>query len=181
MNLSITHSLKLVLAIGAAAAAVLLAACGGDDDSSDSSSAQASESSGAVSVQGIDGTDVLVDSEGRALYTTEAEQGGKVVCTGACTEDWEPLLGSQDDVDSADVDGELGLVERPDGEQQLTLDGLPLYTFTQEGPGQVTGDGFVDEFNGTEFEWQAATTGAASESTEPESSSDDDVGGGYSY
>jgi predicted lipoprotein with Yx(FWY)xxD motif len=51
------------------------------------------------------------------------------------------------------------VVRRPGGEEQLTLDGLPLYTFTEEQAGALEGDGFVDEFQGTRFEWEAARTG----------------------
>jgi hypothetical protein len=51
------------------------------------------------------------------------------------------------------------------------LKGLPLYTFTEEGPGQLDGDGFVDDFQGTHFEWAAAATGAASGSSGSDGSS----------
>ena len=60
--------------------------------------------------------------------------------------------------------GERGGV-RTDGGRQLTFKGLPLYSFTEEGPGQLDGDGFVDDFDGTRFEWAAATTGGGSGST----------------
>jgi predicted lipoprotein with Yx(FWY)xxD motif len=174
MRLPIKHTAKVVLVAGAAA--VLLAACGDDGDEGSSASASAGDSSGVVSVESIDGTEVLVDSEGRALYTTEAEQQGKIRCVGSCTADWEPVAASGGDVASADIDAELGTVERPDGTEQLTVDGLPLYSFTQEGPGQLTGDGFVDEFDGTEFEWLAATVDGGSASPDPSTPSDD--GGG---
>jgi predicted lipoprotein with Yx(FWY)xxD motif len=178
MRLSITNSAKAILAAGVAAV-LLLAACGGDDDSSDSGAAAADSGSGVVSVQSIDGTDVLVDSQGHALYSTEGEKGGKILCTASCTADWEPVEASGDDASSADVDADLGTVKRPDGTEQLTLNGLPLYRFTQEGPGELTGNGFVDKFNGTEFEWTAATVGGGTAS--PDTTTTDDGGGGYGY
>jgi hypothetical protein len=42
------------------------------------------------------------------------------------------------------------------------LKGLPLYRFTQEGAGQLKGNGFADDFAGTHFQWAAATVGAGS-------------------
>jgi hypothetical protein len=42
---------------------------------------------------------------------------------------------------------------------------VPLYSFTDEEPGRLDGDGFVDDFQGTHFEWAAATTGAATGSS----------------
>jgi Secreted repeat of unknown function len=69
------------------------------------------------------------------------------------------------------VDG-TGVVTRPDGGEQLTFNGLPLYSFTEEGPGQLDGDGFVDDFGGTQFEWAAASTGAGSGAAGSEDSSD---------
>ena len=56
------------------------------------------------------------------------------------------------------LDLDLGTVKRPDGGQQLTFKGMPLYTFTQEGAGQLDGDGVADDFNGTHFVWTAATS-----------------------
>ena len=65
---------------------------------------------------------------------------------------------------SADLNLGLGVVKRPDGTDQLTLNKLPLYRFTQEGAGQLDGNGFADDFEGTHFKWAAATTGASSAS-----------------
>lgn len=169
--------MMVVLAIGAAA--LTLAACGGGDDE-DSSAASASAppaGSDVVSVGNVDGMDVLVDSEGRTLYTADVEREG-ILCTGACTSFWDPTLASNDEATSASADLgiDFAVVERPDGEQQLSLKGLPLYTFTEEDPGQLEGDGFVDDFEGTHFEWEvaAAPGGAGSSSSEPRSDSSGD-------
>jgi predicted lipoprotein with Yx(FWY)xxD motif len=169
MRLPIRNSVKLALAIGAAALAV--AGCGSGDEES------AGASAGLVSVTMVGGTEVLADSGGRTLYTTPVEQGGKILCVDACTSFWEPVVASAAEADSAAdaLNTDLGVVDRPDGDRQLTLDGLPLYTFTDEGPGQLEGDGFVDDFQGTTFEWQAAEAGEASESNVPR----DGAGGGY--
>jgi predicted lipoprotein with Yx(FWY)xxD motif len=163
-----------VLVIGAAAVGVV--ACGGGDD--DSGASAAGSSAGTVSVASVDGTDVLADSAGKTLYSAAVEKGGKIRCVDACTSFWDPMLASSADAEmaAADLDANLGVVDRPEGEQQLTLDGLPLYTFTEEDAGKLEGDGFVDDFQGTHFEWEAArTTGDSPAPT------DDSPGGGYGY
>jgi predicted lipoprotein with Yx(FWY)xxD motif len=161
MRLSIKHTLTIGLAI--AAAALLLAACGGDS-SDDTRSAARSPSNDLVSMGSVDGTDVLADAQGRTLYTADVEKGNKILCTEGCTSFWNPVKASAKAAKAAaaDLDLNLGDVKRPDGARQLTLDGLPLYTFTQEGPGKLTGDGFADDFNGTHFEWAAAGTAGGS-------------------
>ena len=169
MKLSIKNSVIAVLAVGAAA--LVPAACGGggDRDNGNATAADGGSGSGLVSIQDVDGTNVLTDSAGRTLYTAEVEQG-RIRCTGACTSFWDPVAASPNEAESAsaDLDLKLGVVNRPDGESQLTFKGLPLYSFTEEGPGQLDGDGFVDDFEGTHFEWAAATT-----STEPAPSGSD--------
>ena len=45
---------------------------------------------------------------------------------------------------------------RPDGSQQVTADGTPLYTFSEDSQGKVTGNDFSDAFAGQQFTWHAA-------------------------
>jgi predicted lipoprotein with Yx(FWY)xxD motif len=163
MRTSIKYSVAAALAIGAAA--LVLAACGGNDNGNGDASA-ASGGSGVVSIQSVNGTKVLADSNGRTLYDAKVEKG-MIRCTGTCTSFWEPVDASmkQSKSASADLNLDLGVVKRPDGADQLTFKGLPLYRFTEEGAGQLDGDGFVDDFAGTHFEWAAASTGAGSASS----------------
>jgi predicted lipoprotein with Yx(FWY)xxD motif len=53
------------------------------------------------------------------------------------------------------------VAERPDGTRQVTLDGRRLYTFVQDEPGEVTGDGFSDAFDGQQFTWHVVSVGSA--------------------
>jgi predicted lipoprotein with Yx(FWY)xxD motif len=174
MRVSIKSSVTAAVAIGAAA--LVLAACGdSDSDSGNAGASTMSGGSGIVSIQSVDGTNVLADSEGRTLYNAEVEKR-QIRCVDACTSFWEPVNASakQSKAASADLNLELGVAKRPDGSSQLTFDGLPLYRFTEEGAGQLEGDGFVDDFQGTHFEWAAATTSAGaapSESNTPDSPS----------
>jgi predicted lipoprotein with Yx(FWY)xxD motif len=170
MRISAKHTVVLSLAIGALA----LAACG---DSDDDGEAAAAASGAAVTVASIDDTDVLADADGRTLYTADVEADGDVFCTGPCTTIWDPALGSDADAQAAadDTGAEIGVIERPNGDSQLALDGAPLYAFTEESPGELTGDGFADEFEGTAFVWSAATApGAAAPASD-----DGGTGGGY--
>jgi len=162
------------LAALAVVAALVLGACGGGDG--DDSSGAASAPGGAdaaetVSVMSVDGVgDVLVDSEGAALYAADEEIGGEVVCTEACAAIWIPLTlpaGDEGPTADGDLESDLGVVERPDGPEQVTFDGRRLYRFADDpGPGKVTGDGFADTFGGQLFTWHVASpTGFSGGST----------------
>jgi predicted lipoprotein with Yx(FWY)xxD motif len=190
MSLLNAHLGRTLLASGAVA--LVVASCGSDNSDDGSGAAAGSGSGSFVSVASVEGTDVLVDAKGETLYSTEAEKGGKIHCVDACTSFWEPLMASNSDVNAASkqLRDELGVVDRPDGESQLTYDGLPLYTFVEEGAGELKGDGFTDDFQGTHFEWSAAQTDEAagqSGTNMPDDSdgggydSGDSGGGGYGY
>jgi len=175
MRLSI---LLTPLAIGAVA--VGIAACGSDHDAPDASAT--GTSAGIVSVASVGGADVLAAADGKTLYEAPVEKVGQIKCVDACTSFWEPLLASPAAAEKAAeaVGAKLDVTKRPDGQQQLTLDGRPLYTFTQEGAGKLDGDGFVDDFQGTHFEWQAVRTSGGD--SQPSKSSDSGPGGGgYGY
>jgi predicted lipoprotein with Yx(FWY)xxD motif len=172
---------RVVVAVGAIA--VVATACGGSGGDQSSGGAGGSSAS-LVSVSSVDGTDVLVDSDGATLYSAEVEESGQILCVDACTSFWEPLSGSAADISttSTALRDQLGVVDRPDGEAQLTYDGLPLYIFAEEGAGELTGDGFTDDFQGTHFEWSAVrSSGSTSSSGTPDSGSADDSGGRYDY
>jgi predicted lipoprotein with Yx(FWY)xxD motif len=168
-----------LLAGAAVAAALLLGACGGDDDSSDAASgSQAGNEIVAVETIG-DAGEVLVDADGAALYTADQEADGKVRCTASCAKTWLPLTVSGDaELAGADVPGTLATVKRPDGSDQVTFDGAPLYTFANDGGlGRVTGDGLSDSFGGETFMWSVVSV--SDDDAAEEESSAPSVGGGY--
>jgi predicted lipoprotein with Yx(FWY)xxD motif len=138
--------MKATLITLALLAAVALGACGGDDD--DGNATAASPAGATVRMDG--GT--LVDADGAALYTSDQEMNGTVRCVEGCAAIWLPLTATNPTAGS-DVSGTLGTVKRPDGARQVTLDGKPLYRFTEDPPGEVTGDGFKDSFGGRQFTW----------------------------
>jgi predicted lipoprotein with Yx(FWY)xxD motif len=169
------------IAIGAALA---ISACGGGGGSAGTSGATPAASGGAgISVKQLSGVGrVLVDGSGKPLYTPNLEAGGKIVCAGGCTAFWQPVAATGGKPASSAGTGKLGVIKRPDGTRQLTDNGRPLYTFTQDSPGKSTGDGFTDAFGGHHFTWHVVhaggttTQGAARPQSAP---SNTGVPGGY--
>lgn len=88
---------------------------------------------------------VLARRDRQALYYWQVEKqaGGKIRCTGSCAAFWPPLL-----VRSAaavprrvpGIKGTFGVIRRPSGRLQVTHDGLAVYTYAHEGPGEVRCD-----------------------------------------
>ncbi len=96
---------------------------------------------------------ILSDPSGRTLYQFLPEKGGKIVCTGACLTAWPPAL-SNSAVAGPDITGTVGLVTRPEGNQQLTYNTWPLYYFSGDtSPDQTKGQGL----NGFGGKWLVAT------------------------
>jgi predicted lipoprotein with Yx(FWY)xxD motif len=156
---------KLLIPAALLAASVALVACGGGGSGGaaggSATAAMPTTAGNAVSVKSISGTgSVLVDSSGQALYASDQESAsGKVMCTGACTQFWMPAATSGGVPKQGPVASQLAVINRPDGTKQITYKGMPLYSFTQDQPGQVTGDGFHDAFNGQQFSWHVVTVG----------------------
>jgi predicted lipoprotein with Yx(FWY)xxD motif len=159
------------LALLALAAAVVLvvSACGGGSDSGAEETAPpgGSDAAATVSVANADGVgQVLVDSEGSALYAADQEAGGMVLCTDSCATIWEPLtIGDGQPTGSDGLAGNLGVAMRPDGERQVTFDGRLLYSFIEDPAETVTGNGFEDTFDGQLFTWHVATPDGVSTSS----------------
>lgn len=68
----------------------------------------------------------------KASGTLMRSAAGMVLCTDACNSFWEPLTVSSAPK-GGPVAGHLGVVERPDGSEQVTFDQKPLYTFDAGG------------------------------------------------
>jgi predicted lipoprotein with Yx(FWY)xxD motif len=169
------NTTRLLTAGGVLAASLVLVACGGGSDGTATKPAgTATKSAGAstLSVKSVAGIgDVLVDSDGRALYASDLEANGKVACVKGCTAFWQPLtVDSGTPTAPAEV-GKLGVVKRPDGTRQVTAGGKLLYTFSEDSPGKVTGNGFSDDFDGRHFTWNAVLAGGET------AGSSGDVGG----
>ena len=99
---------------------------------------------------------ILVNAQGRTLYYFVPERGGRIVCTGQCTNVWPPVFAaSMAPTAGATLPGQLGVVARASSEQ-VTYNNWPLYTFAGDsGPDQTNGQG-VFGFGG---KWFVATPG----------------------
>ena len=167
-------SLVAVAAVLAVAVVAIAAYSGGGGEDSPGSATPAAGKTVASREIGDQGA-VVVDSAGRALYAADQEtDAGMVLCLEGCTSFWEPLTVSGSPTGSS-ISGELGVVERPDGGRQVTLDGKLLYSFVEDEPGEVTGDGFEDAFDGQTLTWRVVHADGGT------GSSGDDSTGPFGY
>ena len=169
--------MKKLLIPGAALVAVLaLAACGGSSSSSGSNATGASNHT--VAIKSIDGVgNVLVDSRGMPLYSSNLDTSGMPACAGACVTIWKPLTIASGTPSAADGAGKVGVVMRADGTRQVAIAGRPLYTFVKDSPGNVSGNGVSDAFSGRHFTWAAVLAGGKSAPAKAKGGSTS--GGGY--
>ncbi len=107
---------------------------------------------------------IVVNSQGRTLYTLSGETSTRLKCKSAtCLAFWPPLtVPSRTTVlkAGAGVRGKLGTLHRSDGMLQVTLRGAPLYRFSKDSAkGQANGQD-IESFGGI---WHAetASTGSA--------------------
>jgi predicted lipoprotein with Yx(FWY)xxD motif len=176
-----TKTTYTALAALVAVVVLVIAACGGGGGNGAEESASGStDAATTVSVSSADDVgDVLVDEDGSALYASDEEADGMVVCVDSCASIWVPLtLDGGQPTGSDSLGNDLGVLTRPDGSRQVTFDGRPLYSFVEDtGPGVVTGNGFSDKFGDQPFTWHVATpTGVSTSSVNTSESTD---GGPY--
>ncbi len=87
--------------------------------------------------------DFLVDSHYRTLYVFRRDIPGASHCEGECAVNWPPYLVQQGSPTiEAGLTGQVGVITRPDGARQITVNGWPLYYFAGDlKPGDANGDG----------------------------------------
>ena len=87
---------------------------------------------------------VLASSHGLTLYyfTADKPGSGKSMCTASCATAWPPLAAPVKAPRGVHLPGPLGVITRPNGVKQVTLNGYPLYFYVgDKAPGQVGGNG----------------------------------------
>lgn len=147
---------------GLALGLLLLAGCG--------SSADGGSSNGGVAAGAVLGTtdsdlgEIVVASSGRTAYVFDEDTAGSgtSACSGECLDDWPPVTSGTADPAVDGVTGDVGTLTRDDGTMQVTLDGMPLYTFAGDSDaGDVTGQGVQDVW------WAVAPDGTKVTGTAP--------------
>jgi predicted lipoprotein with Yx(FWY)xxD motif len=88
---------------------------------------------------------VLVNAQGRTLYTFAPDKHAKVTCVSSCAALWPPakLSSGQKAVAGGEAKSSLlGSDPDPEGGQVVTYAGWPLYTYEADsGPGTANGQG----------------------------------------
>jgi predicted lipoprotein with Yx(FWY)xxD motif len=115
----------------------------------------------------------LADPSGKPLYTYNADSSGVSNCTGSCLSNWPPYTVTST---VANPPAGVSTIKRADnGETQYAYNGMPLYYFTGDSAGKVTGNG-VENFS-------IAKPSTSSQSTAPSSntSSQSNSSSGYPY
>ncbi|GAA5534204.1 hypothetical protein Dalu01_02612 [Deinococcus aluminii] len=85
---------------------------------------------------------ILQDSRGMTLYLYTKDEPGESSCYDQCAVAWPPLLATELPRLPGGVPGQLTLIPRKDGKQQVAYNGWPLYGWVKDTrPGQTTGQG----------------------------------------
>jgi predicted lipoprotein with Yx(FWY)xxD motif len=64
------------------------------------------------------------------------------VCTGSCASAWPPLVAPVRAPAGVRLPGPLGVITRPGGVRQVTINGYPVYRYAGDKvPGQAAGNG----------------------------------------
>ncbi|WP_449372765.1 COG4315 family predicted lipoprotein [Arthrobacter psychrolactophilus] len=172
--------------IGIALCAVALAAltaCGGTSGSGggyygsgESSGSSTASTSGSVHTATTKLGTIVVDGAGMTVYFYDHDKPNESAsaCTGSCIVLWPAVTTTAATPSLAGVTGTIGTITGTDGAKQLTLNGLPLYTFAgDKNPGDTTGQGYGGIW------WVVDSAGAKVTGAGPVSSAPSNGGSGY--
>src|SRR4051794_31256774 len=146
---------------------VLATACGSNSSSGGSSSPGAAQGGGLATTSTSVGT-ILTDGDGQSLYSFAADTKGVSNCSGSCASYWPPVpVTGAVPKDPQGVTAQLGELTRDDGTKQLTVDGLPMYTYVGDSAkGDTNGQG-LNQSGG--LWWVVATNGTSIKAGAPAS------------
>lgn len=183
------HAKRPISLLGAAAIALVVAGCAsqGGASSPPSSAPQASSSPGASSGARPSDTAYTVDlhqdaalgafltgEDGMTLYLLTKDGPGTSNCVDSCAKAWPPFIleDGESVVAGTGVTGTLSAIKRPDGTDQVAINGVPLYYFAGDsGAAQTSGQGvngvwFVVSSSGTALGAPAASPAGTPKATE---------------
>ncbi|MBC7725836.1 MAG: hypothetical protein H7146_14005 [Burkholderiaceae bacterium] len=99
---------------------------------------------------------IVVDGAGMTVYSfdLDVKDSGSSSCTGTCSANW-PAVTTVGTPSADGVTGSVDTITGVDGSPQVTLDGMPLYTYVgDQKAGDVTGQGVGEVW------WAASPSGA---------------------
>lgn len=88
--------------------------------------------------------EIVVDGAGMTAYVFDSDTAGSGVssCSGACASTWPAITTDTATPEVEGITGTIGTIDVANGVKQVTLDGLPLYTYAGDSaPGDVNGQG----------------------------------------
>lgn len=138
--------MRLLAALaGAAVAMMAVAGCAeGAPAPSSSESSDAEVATAELTVAGSPIGEIVVNGEGMTAYVFDKDTAGTdtSACTGDCEALW-PAITSDSDAPVVDgITGTIGTITGVAGGKQITINGLPLYTFANDtAPGDLNGQG----------------------------------------
>jgi predicted lipoprotein with Yx(FWY)xxD motif len=150
---------RVAVLVALGAAAIALAACGGSSSSSSSKKTTTTKSGTAAAAavvktasSGMLGT-IVVTNDGKTVYTL-TNAGQQVPCTGACLQNWLPVMATGGKATGAGVQN-VGTTSSG----QVTINGAPVYTFIGDSKaGDTNGEGIMS-FGGM---WNVVKAGGSS-------------------
>jgi predicted lipoprotein with Yx(FWY)xxD motif len=99
----------------------------------------------------------VLTTSGFALYRYSKDSGkpSKSNCTGKCATTWPPVI-EDGPIGTNVIDPKMmGSLRRPDGTEQLTINGWPVYRYAKDtAPGAVTGQGVDGAWSAIGFDGQ---------------------------
>jgi predicted lipoprotein with Yx(FWY)xxD motif len=85
---------------------------------------------------------VMAEANHDVLYIYDKDKKGATPsCVGSCAATWLPATGMPQAGPADHFPGQFALVKRSDGTQQITYNGMPLYTLKGAKPLLTTGNG----------------------------------------
>ncbi|ALE05976.1 hypothetical protein AL755_11680 [Arthrobacter sp. ERGS1:01] len=136
------------VAATASLSVLVLAGCGTGAGSGGSGTTPAASapgtSSGLGTAQSTLGT-IIVNGQGKTAYVFDKDKAGAgtSACTGPCATLWPAITSTTATPTVTGVTGTVGTISLPNGTKQVTVDGLPLYTYAPDAAaGDVTGQGY---------------------------------------
>jgi predicted lipoprotein with Yx(FWY)xxD motif len=89
--------------------------------------------------------DVVVDAKGMTVYVFDKDVAGSgsSACTGDCAKLWVAVPAASDQPAAVGITAPVAVISGPGGGKQITVGGLPVYTYTgDKAPGDTNGQLF---------------------------------------